>query len=255
MTEQLVAGEVLVDASNAFAIGDEHAALAIAILDSPASDWEAFEADGGGFTIERRPVVGNYQPAGVLLTRGSRAVKAAPDVVFKALTTPAGYGIIDPGSEPEEFAKYVERFEGWPSSSTSLAGGRLEVANAFMQAPGGGDQQGRGKEFVVLNSHNPRTRLFCSTSCLHASRPGGSVYQKLVPPDAGDADRLVNVFAVRVAAVPGKPEESLTQWLNYILVGAGNPDVENAINAGFWAGLFTRLDAFDFAAAAAMSKL
>ena len=115
-------------------------------------------------------------------------------------------------------------------------------------------REGRDKEFVVLNSHDYGTRLFCSTSMRHASRPSATE-------EGGRActtDRVLNTFAVLVVPVGDKGTCCKTVWLNWLNLCTGDSQIENYINAdGFWPGLFQRLEAFDFAShhATALAKL
>lgn len=106
-------GEQLVTASNAFAVADAAEAQAEAALSDGSSRWESYVVPRSSVIIERRGITGAFASSNILVTRGSHVVHANADEVFRTLISPAGYTIIDPSSDVEEFSKYLERFEGW----------------------------------------------------------------------------------------------------------------------------------------------
>merc|ERR1711920_417884 len=98
--------------------------------------------------------------------------------------------------------------------------------------------QTQEREYVILNMHDPSARLFTSNSVLHASRPGGSIYQKIMPPPQ-DSIRIINHFALQCQPIGlNMCRVSTMSWTD---VATGKPSLENKLIVGWWAPYYSRL--------------
>ncbi|KAH8055482.1 hypothetical protein JL721_10211 [Aureococcus anophagefferens] len=191
-----VDGEVWIDdATSAFDMAAVMFAEARALW---ASDgWHRVSSPSARVTVESRRIdAGAFARSGVLVTRGTGVIKnATADATIRLLTSPEGFFVINPMSDPKEFGEYLEDFSaGWGNADA-----RLEVAEANAPLP----PPFLPREFVVLNAMDPAERLFVSKSVLHRSRPGGSEFNDLgVPPPEGKV-RALNTFAVAADDVDG----------------------------------------------------
>ena len=227
-----IMGEVLVDARNACAVADATVAQAKSIFAS-TDDWSSVKTKAGT-VVETKAVSGAFASSRILMTRTTVAIEAPAGAVFAAMTSAEGYAILDPLCDPEEFSKFLERFDSWRA--------RLEVSNAFADFP---DKAGKDKrrEFVVLNAidPDPAELMFASTSVLHASRPGGSRYQSTVPVNGPETIRALNTFALQCTpAGVGRCHVALLNWIDLALESA---EFANAIEVAWFDPLLARMRA------------
>lgn len=147
-------------------------------------------------TVESRPIAGPLSIFKVPISRASAIVNASADSLFKFLTSPQGYQVIDPLSDPATFDQHLERFP-W-------ANGRLEVAESHFSS----------NSFVVLNAIDDAKRIFCSKSILRSDRPGGSIASSEPNNQAPGTLRGINTFALKI--LPITPQQSRILLVNVI---------------------------------------
>lgn len=222
--------------------GSDARRFAAAMHREAASIWAdgrrwhtALEGDGArveSIRIDRGP----FNLSGVLLTRGAFTIaNITAAALYRLLTSPEGFQIIDPLSDPADFSKYKQRYH-W-------ARGRLEVAEAHVPLP----PPLSPREFCVLNAFDNRRRTFVSKSVQHVSMPGAS-------PFAADSEqpegrvRALNTFALRAHPLPRAHGASTgvgatLELINYAdLVGV--PTLMNWVNVQtFLPGIVNRLRA------------
>uniref|UniRef100_A0A7S4N7E0 START domain-containing protein n=1 Tax=Odontella aurita TaxID=265563 RepID=A0A7S4N7E0_9STRA len=289
-------GESLIDsASDAVSYAERGIEEAFWLWDEPSSNWEVVHRSGGddgdeALVVEARRITeGPFADSGVLLTRAEGALNVdtllgsagngtqslTADEVFAFITSPDGFAVIDPISDPEEFSKYVERYDGWKGHQRRGKGRkrgrgkpRLEVADAYVHLPPPLSE----RLFVVLNAIDPKTRVFVSKSVLHRDRPGSSVYfsesQEGENASVTDSDeeakaeavahgpshdgiervRALNTFAVSVEEQVPSPKEAAgprlltVRIINFADVGLVHSSVSNWLSCvGFIPGIFDRL--------------
>lgn len=203
-----------------------------------ASDGWHVVSTAADVTIESRRIdAGPFARSGVLLTRATAVLaNASAEATIGLLTTPEGFAVIDPMSDPKEFAEYLESFsEGWGSGPDA----RLEVAEAKVPLP----PPFLPRDFVVLNAMDVGERLFVSKSVLHRSRPGASEFNDLgVPPPKGKV-RALNTFAVSAEDLGGR--RCRVRAINFAHLGGGwSTAMMNWINCKAFLGpFFERLQA------------
>ncbi len=169
-----------------------------------------------GVLVESKPVAGSFASSGVLHTRSVGVIEASADATFAMLTSPQGYAVIDPVSDPADHERPpLESYDWRP-------GTRLEAAVAFAKMPGLPEC-----EFVVLNAIDPAQRLFVSKSILHDAAPGGSRYSEEQEPPEGRV-RALNTFAI--STEPLGPDRCTLRILNYADMVAVPSGVMNLIN-------------------------
>ena len=199
------------------------------IWQSPSTDWNT--ASVGPVRVESiRIDLGPFNRSGVLLTRAVTSLaNASAGELYALLTSPEGFAIIDPMSDPADFSEYLRKYR-W-------GGRRLELAEAKVEAVPG---LSRAREFCVLNAFDCRARTFVSKSVQHNAMPGSSPYADGGDPPAGRV-RALNTFALRTTPLPGGMAR--LELINYAdLVGA--PTLMNWINVkAFLPGLVDRLRA------------
>ena len=221
------------------------------IWQSPSTDWHT--ASVGPVRVESiRIDLGPFNRSGVLLTRAVTSLaNASAGELYALLTSPEGFAIIDPMSDPADFSEYLV---GIPFRNTDGAipfrntfseylrkyrwgGRRLELAEAKVEAVPG---LSRAREFCVLNAFNGRARTFVSKSVQHNAMPGSSPYADGGDPPVGRV-RALNTFALRTTPLPGGMAR--LELINYAdLLGA--PSLMNWINVkAFLPGLVDRLRA------------
>ena len=144
------------------------------IWQSPSTDWNT--ASVGPVRVESiRIDLGPFNRSGVLLTRAVTILaNASAGELYALLTSPEGFAIIDPMSDPADFPEYLRKYR-W-------GGRRLELAEAKVEAVPG---LSRAREFCVLNAFDGRARTFVSKSVQHNAMPGSSPYADGGDPPAG----------------------------------------------------------------------
>ena len=181
----------------------------------------------GACRVESCRVAGVFAPSGVLLTRSTGMVGMPAQALFDHLTSPEGYAVIDPMSDPRDhLAPPAERYSWKP-------GCRLEAASSRARIP-----FMREREFVVLNVIDPANRLFVSKSILHAAIPGGSRYSQEASRKNG-AIRALNTFGIEAEIVD--PGHSRVRCVNYAdLAGIIPAGPLNLVNTRFFLQAFHR---------------
>ncbi|MCG8451992.1 MAG: hypothetical protein MI717_02265 [Spirochaetales bacterium] len=198
-----------------------------------ASGWKK-EKMKGGVLVESASVSGVFAPSHIKVMRSRGLVKGSPEDLFQLITSPEGYAILDPVSQPEDHKHPPLETHKWGER------GRLDVAVARASSP-----LMPPAEFVVLNLISPDEGLFLSKSVLHPQRPGGSVYCSTpVPSQQGEKPlrRALNTMGCSLSkAKPGWTELAV---LNYVDMGFAKGQAAwlyNLINRRFFAPLYKRL--------------
>ena len=240
----LIGEERITDAASARNLAERMVLEATDIWAQPSSQWAtvsegdkglafggAADARSGALLTEAiRIDHGDFARSGVLLTRARGVITdASADATIRHLVSAEGFAIIDPMSDPTDFAKYHEKFP-W------RGGARLEVADAHAAIPGFAP-----REFSVLNAIDVKSGVFVSKSILHASKPGGSEFNAHgLPPPPNGTVRALNTFAVR--ATPLGANSCSVEMINFAHLGGSFPwSVTNLINGGFLNGVYERL--------------
>eukprot|EP00931_Biecheleriopsis_adriatica_P075212 TRINITY_DN49132_c0_g1_i1.p1 TRINITY_DN49132_c0_g1~~TRINITY_DN49132_c0_g1_i1.p1 ORF type:complete len:569 (+),score=82.65 TRINITY_DN49132_c0_g1_i1:136-1842(+) len=219
-------GEMMVTKENAFDLAEMANDQARAIL-MDSDGWKVVNSNDGD--VEIKPVGGTFEASSICITRARRSIHAPADSLFQMLTSPVGYAMLDPGADPHEFTKHLERFEGW---RPKIPGARLEVANAFLRKLG----DGQDREYVVLNSCDPVERIFTSTSVLHQSRPGGSRFQQEAPLTGPQSVRALNTLAVLCETI--NSNTCRISVLNWADLATHNPKLEEKMLQKWYAKMW-----------------
>lgn len=221
--EYLIAEEEVVD-------GPAHAQRMIAEANRmfKTTGWKV-ECDNKILCVESKAVSGDFEKAGVLVTRSSGVIKADGRKFFEYMTSPKGYAVIDPVSDPDDHEKEpLERYQ-WGD------GRRLEAAVTTTNIKGLPPS-----DFVVLNAIDTEELIFASKSILHNSMPGGSKYSSAGQPENG-RERAINTFVIKV--VPIDENSCKVMCINYAdMGGKTNSAINNFINTkAFFPPLYSRM--------------
>ncbi len=190
--------------------------------------WKV-ESNKNGLLVESKPVDGVLRSSGVDVTRASGIIHANAQKFFEFITSPEGYAVIDPVSDPDDHSK--EPLEVYPWHE----GARLEAALATTNIP-----MIDPSDFVVLNAIDPGERMFASKSILHEGMPGGSKYSGEGKPENGH-ERALNTFVIQVEEVD--ENHCKVRCINYAdMVGKTPAAINNMINKkGFFPPLYKRM--------------
>lgn len=190
--------------------------------------WQV-ENDKNGLLIESKPVSGVFADANVCVVRASAVLETNAETFFQFITSPQGYAVIDPVSDPDDHEK--EPLEVYPWRDNC----RLEAALATTKIPGL-----KPSDFVVLNAIDGDAMMFASKSILHESMPGGSKYSGAGEPTNGNP-RALNTFVVKV--VPVSENTCKVLCINYAdMAGNTSAGMNNFINKKcFFKPLYKRM--------------
>ncbi len=189
--------------------------------------WKV-ESDKHGVLIESKPIDGPLA-SGVLVTRASGELAVNADKFFDYITTPKGYAVIDPVSDPDDHEKKpLEVYD-------TQEGMRLEAAVASTKIP-----LLAPSDFVVLNAIDKERRMFASKSIRHDSMPGASRYTDDKTPENGH-ERALNTFVIKVQ--PLSENRCRVVCINYAdMAGKTSAGMNNMINTKvFLNGLYKRM--------------
>lgn len=193
-----------------------------------SSGWKE-EYNKKGILVESKEVSGIFEKSGVLVTRAKATLNISADTLFEYMTSPEGYAIIDPVSDPNDHKKEPLEVYEWEE------GARLEAALATTEL-----KVLPPSDFVVLNAINPKVRIFASKSILHDSMPGGSKYsgKKL---KEGLNERAINTFVIKV--IPNGEKKCDVLCINYAdMCGNTSASMNNFINCKvFFPPLYKRM--------------
>lgn len=190
--------------------------------------WQE-ESHRDGVLVESKPISGKLACSGVCVTRASGIIQTEADKFFAYMSSPQGYAVIDPVSDPNDHEK--KPLDSYPWRE----GCRLEVAlattNIPMMAP---------CDFVVLNAIDPKVRMFASKSVLHDSIGGGSKYADVGPSKNG-RERALNTFVIKVEPIDQKTCRVLC--INYAdMAGKTSAKMNNFVNQKvFFKPLYERM--------------
>ncbi len=189
----------------------------------------ATELNKDGLIVQSKPIDGVLKASGVDVTRASGIVKANAQKFFDFITSPKGYAVIDPVSDPDDHSKKPLQVYDWHEN------GRLEAALATTNIP-----MLEPSDFVVLNAIDANERIFASKSILHESMPGGSKYSTAGKPQNG-RERALNTFVIKVEAIDENTSRVLC--INYAdMVGKTSASINNMINKkAFFPPLYKRM--------------
>lgn len=181
-----------------------------------------------GLIVESKAVSGPFESSGVRVTRSSGIIYASAEETFEMLTSPEGYAVIDPVSDPDDHKKPPLQVYDWKPGS------RLEAALARTQIP-----MMEAAEFVVLNGIDPDRKIFVSKSILHEKVPGASVY--VDNEEIKDEGRALNTFAIKV--VEEGHNRCRIHCINYAdMSGKTGPVMNNLVNTRlFFPPLYKRI--------------
>ncbi len=221
--EYLIGEEVVVDAPEfAQRMFDEANRMFL------TTGWK-IEKDKDGLLIESKPVDGPFKSSNVLVTRASSVIDINADILFKYMTSPEGYAVIDPVSDPDDHNKKPLEIYPWKE------GARLEAALATTNIP-----MLPASDFVVLNAIDSTQNIFASKSIIHTSMPGGSKYSNAGTPTNG-RERALNTFVIKMEAI--SETQSRVLCINYAdMVGKTSSSINNLINTKvFFPPLYKRM--------------
>ena len=125
-----ILGEALIqDADSAAAFAAQMHEEAATIMDRrDCSEWSMMQNSSDFLHESIRIDQGAFRDSNIFLTRTKFVVRnALPSLLqiesgessscakalFRLITSPEGFAIIDPFSDPEDFAKYIEKFDAW----------------------------------------------------------------------------------------------------------------------------------------------
>ncbi len=190
--------------------------------------WK-IESIKDGVLVESKPVSGSFEQSGVLVTRAFGSVDADADTLFKYMTSPQGYAVIDPVSDPADHEKQPLEVYDWKVDA------RLEAAVASTNIPALGHF-----DFVVLNAIDPEKRIFASKSIQHDNMPGTSRYSSDTKPENGH-ERAINTFVIKL--VPISADRCRAMCINYAdMAGNTSATINNMINTkAFFGPLYKRM--------------
>ncbi len=157
--------------------------------------------------------------------------------VFNLLTSPKGYAILDPVSNPEDHEKPTIAEYEWKQNT------RLEVAHADVVS-----KLMPKAEFVVLNATDFNNMIFVSKSIVHPKHPGYNIFydekKQLTKVKVSEVTRALNTMAIRVIETAENESELLV--LNFVDMGMGigkGTWLYNIINKHFFIPLCKRVKA------------
>jgi hypothetical protein len=169
------------------------------------------------------------------IQRVSGVINASASQLFRYLTTSAGYQILDPYNDPNDFDKIIDRFDYTP--------GRLEVAYAHDTS---------NNDVVVMTLINYERNKLVSKSILHRNKPGASkacVHSADTPTTTSEQDQEIKK-KFRVYMTYGMKIETYQQTKSlltfvqlYTNEHLNNFFVHSFITATYWGPLFERIDA------------
>lgn len=191
----------------------------------------AVESNKDGLLVESKPVGGAFAKAEICVARASGIINADAEAFFQFITSPKGYAVIDPVSDPDDHEKEPLEIYPWKE------GARLEAALATTKIP-----SMKPCDFVVLNAIDPEARIFASKSILHDSMPGGSKYSDAGAPENGN-ERALNTFVIKIEPIDSNHCRALC--INYAdMAGKTSSGMNNFINKKvFFQPLYKRMHA------------
>ncbi|TMW65343.1 hypothetical protein Poli38472_007985 [Pythium oligandrum] len=225
-----VVGERLADDASAISIADESIAEAYRIWSS--NGWKVL-TNTSGILNEAKPVSGVFSSANVDLTRATAIVDAPAQALFDLLITPQGFQLIDPLSNPEDFAKPPLQTFSTTKWRTKSPADKKRLDSVRTEAPIPGLTT---REFVVLNAVDSSTRIFVSKSVQHKADPGCSIYGPASCRGiSSDPVRALNTFAVSTEPVVGDANKCVVRLINYADLSAAEipSSTMNQINFNF----------------------
>lgn len=171
---------------------------------------------------------GPFNTSGVLLIRANATISHISALeLYRLMTSPEGFQIIDPHANPEEFHTHKETY-------TWRRGQRLEISETLALLP----PPFSTREFCVLDAYDERRQTFVSKSIQHPSMPGSSSFANGGPPPNGMV-RALNSFALRTSR-GRQPGTARLELINYADLRF-SPTVMNWLNVNFLPGLVQRL--------------
>lgn len=187
------------------------------------------EVKKNGVLVESKKISGVYKEAGVFVTRAFGELDINADEFFEYMTSPKGYAVIDPVSDPNDHSKEPIEVYSWNKGS------RLEAAITTTNIP-----MLEPCDFVVLNAIDPKERLFASKSIIHEAFPGASKYISNMKSENGH-ERAINTFSIKVEPINEKKCRVLC--INYAdMVGKTSNKINNFINCKvFFTSLYKRM--------------
>ncbi len=221
--EHLIGEEVVVDAPNHAKSMFEEAERMF-----KTTGWKK-ESLKNGVLVESKPIKGPLAASGVHVTRASGVINRNADEFFAYITSPKGYAVIDPVSDPDDHKAEPLEVYDWKE------GARLEAAVASTDIP-----MMAPCDFVVLNAIDPSIRMFASKSIIHPALPGASRYSAAPSPENGH-ERALNTFVIKV--LPLRNNRCRVLCINYAdMAGKTTSAMNNLINKRyFFQSLFKRM--------------
>lgn len=190
--------------------------------------WK-IESEKNNVYIESKNISGPYSESKVLITRACSVLNINAKEFFEYITSPEGYAVIDPVSNPDDHTKKPLEVYKWKDS------GRLEAANANVEI-----KALPATNFVVLNAIDNDELLFSSKSIIHNKMPGASKYIDDKIPE-NKKIRAINTFSIKVEEI--SKNKCRVLCLNYAdMSGKTSPGINNFINRkAFFQGLYKRM--------------
>ncbi len=224
-------------------VGKEHLIGEERILDAPkfaelmfeeanrmfkTNGWKK-EYEKNGLKVESKGISGQFEKAKVRVARAFCELDVNADSLFKYITSPKGYAVIDPVCDPEDHEKKPLEVYNWKENC------RLEAAVASNKMPVLGES-----DFVVLNAIDSDIRTFASKSIYHKAMPGGSKYSNLSKPANGH-ERALNTFVLKID--PIGDNRCKVSAINYVdMAGLSTSAINNYVNTkAFFPPLFKRM--------------
>ncbi len=188
------------------------------------------ESNKDGLLVQSKKVSGTFEKSGIFVTRATSDLDVNADKLFEYITSPEGYAVIDPVSDPNDHSKKPLEVYKWKKDS------RLEAAvattNIKMLDP---------SDFVVLNAIDKERKIFASKSIIHKSMKGSSkYYDKYVKPSNGH-ERALNTFVIQVEEI--SKNSCRVNCINYAdMAGKTSSTMNNIINCKvFFPPLYKRM--------------